>query len=271
MSSNRALWGRAAVVSVFLLATGCVKAIEIKSSSTTAGAVGDLRNGLADAVVGDYPAIAYQARESAGALVIAGSQFDKTPIGIGIPKGATELAAAVTEALRKAIESKAYVNILDTWALSQAQIAAPSAPEAAPEAAAVPQLEDGELKVGMELSYPPMEFFDEFKHEAGIDVDLANELGRQLGVKVVFVDMPFDALFDAVETGKVDILLSTLAVTKERSERVDFVPYLELGSGILVKQGNPEGINSVLDLCGRVAAVQDATAQLASLRKITCD
>ncbi len=253
------------------LAGGCVKTVTIKTAPTTAGAIGDLRNGLAEAVVGDYPVIAYQARESAGALEIAGLQFDKAQIGIAVAKDAPALNAAVTNALRKLVESKGYLNVLLTWALPQTQIDPPAAPAAAPEPSAVPQLEDGELKVGMELSYAPMEFFDEFKHEAGVDVDLAKALGDQLGVKVVLVDLPFDALFDAVETGKVDVAMSTLAITDERSQRVDFIPYLSLGSGILVTQGNPQGIQGIQDLCGHTVAVQDATAQLSALQKITCD
>jgi ABC-type amino acid transport substrate-binding protein len=270
MLKNRTNTMCVVAISLFSLAAGCAKTVEIRTVPTTLAAIGEMRNGLADAVVGDYPVIAYQARESAGALVIAGPQFNKETIGIAVAKSAPELNAAVTDALRKLMENKAYMNVLLTWALPQTQIDPPKAPAAAPDLAAVPQLKDGELKVGMELSYAPMEFFDEFKHEAGVDVDLARALGQALGVKVVFVDMPFDALLDSVETGKVDVLMSTLTVTDERAQRVDFIPYLSLGSGILVEQGNPAGIEDLVDLCGHVVAVQGSTAQLTSLEKVTC-
>ena len=46
----------------------------------------------------DYPVIAYEARESAGALELAGRPFDKVTIGIGVPKDAGRLKAAITGA-----------------------------------------------------------------------------------------------------------------------------------------------------------------------------
>jgi ABC-type amino acid transport substrate-binding protein len=253
------------------LVLGCVKIIEIRTTPTTEGAIGDLRGGVADAVVGDYPVIAYQARESAGTLEVAGPQFNNETIGIAVAKGDVALNTVLTDALRKIMEKKAYINVLVTWALTQAKVDPPEMMAEAPDTSTVPQLQDGELKVGMELSYPPMEFFDEFKNEAGVDVEIAKALAKELGVKAAFVDMPFDALIGAVETGKVDIALSTVTITDERSQKVDFIPYLTLGSGILVQKGNPKGIRNAKDLCGKIVSVQDATAQLSSLQAVVCE
>jgi polar amino acid transport system substrate-binding protein len=130
---------------------------------------------------------------------------------------------------------------------------------------------DNELKVGMELSYPPMEFFDEFKKEAGVDVEIAKALGKALGVKVTLIDLPFDALIGAVDTQKVDIIISAITITEQRSMQIEFVPYMAVGTGIMVKKGNPLQIRKMKDLCGRAVAVQEATSQLDALNAQVCE
>lgn len=271
MLYHKLAYGLFAMALLALSATGCVKNTEIKTFPTTDLAISDLKGGATEAVVGDYPVIAYQARESAGQLTMAGPPFDKVDAGIAVSKEAGPLKALITDALRRIIEDKTYNNVLISWALTTAKIDAPAAPAELPAIADVPQLADGELKVGMELSYAPMEFFNEFKQEAGVDVEIARALGTALGVEVVFVDMPFEALLGAVETGKVDIVISAITVTEEREQSVDFVKYLTLGSAILVPKANPAAIHRFKDLCGHVVGVQNGTSQLSALQTMSCE
>jgi polar amino acid transport system substrate-binding protein len=60
--------------------------------------------------------------------------------------------------------------------------------------------------------------------------------------------------------------MSAMTINPEREEQVDFVPYVEVGTGILVPAGNPEGIAGVDDLCGLTVAVQLGTVQEAFLQ-----
>ncbi|MDD5309738.1 MAG: transporter substrate-binding domain-containing protein, partial [Deltaproteobacteria bacterium] len=258
-------------VLALLAAAGCTKNTDIRTFPTARGAVGDLQQGAVDAVVGDYPVIAFEARESAGKLQVAGRQYDIATLGMGVAKDAPQLKAAITDALRRIVADKTYHAIMVTWAVTEAEVDAPAAPAGVPAPGDVPQLKDGVLKVGMELSYAPMEFYDETKREAGVDVELGQALGKALGVKVEFVDMPFDALLGAVETGKVDVVASAMAITPEREQRVDFIPYMALGSGILVEKGNPNRIRTVTDLCHRVVGVQAGTSQLSNLQSLKCE
>jgi polar amino acid transport system substrate-binding protein len=123
----------------------------------------------------------------------------------------------------------------------------------------------------MELAFAPMEFYDDFKHEAGVDVELAQALGKTLGVQVELVNMGFDELLPALEAGKVDLVISAMTITPEREARADFVPYLMAGTGILVKAGNPAKIRRLRDLCGKTVALQEGTAQVELARAINCD
>ena len=52
----------------------------------------------------------------------------------------------------------------------------------------------GHLLVCSDIPYPPQEFFDEQGNPAGVDIDLGNEIGLRLGLKVQFVNSVFDTI-----------------------------------------------------------------------------
>ena len=104
----------------------------------------------------------------------------------------------------------------------------------------------------------------------GADVEIAEAIAAALGVEIEWVNMGFDGLIKAVESGQVDILISAMTITPEREAQIDFVPYLEMGSGILVIMGNPKRIRRPEDLCGRTVALQEGTSQIEAVKKIEC-
>ncbi|MCB5180166.1 ABC transporter substrate-binding protein [Streptomyces antimicrobicus] len=127
----------------------------------------------------------------------------------------------------------------------------------------------GVVKVGTDAAYAPMEYTEGGKI-VGVDPDIAAELGKQLGVKFEFTSGTFDGLITSLETGRQDVIMSSITDNKKRQEGlddkgnkigkgVDFVDYFNSGLSLLVKKGNPEGIKSMDDLCGRTVAVQRGT------------
>ncbi|MEU9096909.1 ABC transporter substrate-binding protein [Streptomyces sp. NPDC048361] len=127
----------------------------------------------------------------------------------------------------------------------------------------------GVIKVGTDATYAPMEF-KQGENIVGIDPDIAAALGKQLGVKFEFTSGTFDTLLGALPTGRYDAVMSSVSDTKARQEGldksgkktgtgVDFVDYYTASTGILVKKGNPQGIKSTDDLCGKTIAVQRGT------------
>jgi polar amino acid transport system substrate-binding protein len=127
----------------------------------------------------------------------------------------------------------------------------------------VPELEDDTLNVGSDIAYAPIEFLDETTNEpTGLDIDLANALAEALGVEAEFTNGAFDGLIPALDAERHDILMSAMSVNPERSEQVDFIEYFNAGTGILVAPGNPQGITTADDLCGKRVAVQEGTVQV---------
>lgn len=120
----------------------------------------------------------------------------------------------------------------------------------------------GTIKVGSDVAYAPVEFFDtDGSTVIGIDPDLAKALGDKLGVKFEFTNATFDGLIPAVRSKRFDIVMSAMSDTKKRQAELDFVDYFNAGTSILVKKGNPDNINGLDDLCGKTVALQRGTTQ----------
>ncbi|GIW13438.1 MAG: hypothetical protein KatS3mg062_0877 [Tepidiforma sp.] len=121
----------------------------------------------------------------------------------------------------------------------------------------------GKFVVASDLSYAPMEFVRAGSNEAiGADIDLARCIAEAWGVSLDVQNTSFDAIIPALTSKKADVIMSSMSVTDERKQQVDFVEYLVAGSGILVKEGNPGGIKSIADLCGKTVAIQVGTVQI---------
>jgi len=121
----------------------------------------------------------------------------------------------------------------------------------------------GVLRIATDASYAPASFFDtDGRTVVGFEPDLAEAIGRRLGVDVEFVVMGFEDVLGAVESGEVDVVMSAMTDTTERERRVDFVNYFSAGTAIVVQRGNPYRVSDLADLCGQVVAVEEGTVQV---------
>lgn len=118
----------------------------------------------------------------------------------------------------------------------------------------------GELVVGMELAYPPFETKDAAGNPSGVSVDLARELGHYLGREVRIENIAWDGLIPSLQSGAVDVVISSMTITEERAKVVTFSePYARAYLAFLVAQDSP--VQSVADLnaAGRTVAVKKGT------------
>jgi polar amino acid transport system substrate-binding protein len=136
---------------------------------------------------------------------------------------------------------------------------------------AAPELQDGVLSVGSDIAYPPMEFFITGTEDPdGFDIDLAKALAAELGVEAEFINTGFDGIILALQTEEFDIIMSAMTITEEREEQIGFIPYLNVGTGIVVPAGNPDNIQDLEDLCGLTVTVQIGTIQEQMANEIEC-
>ena len=115
----------------------------------------------------------------------------------------------------------------------------------------------GEIVVGSKADYAPYGFRDEHGQIVGIEPDLAADLARRLGVKLRIEPVTSANRIQMLEDGKVDVIIATMAITKERSQRVSYVYPAYYASGIAGLAAPGSGIHSEEDLKGKaVCAVK---------------
>lgn len=121
-----------------------------------------------------------------------------------------------------------------------------------------PLEEGGEFVVCTDVPYPPAEFLegDEF---VGYEIDLMTEVAERLGTEAVYEATGFDVIIPALQSERCDAIISSMNVTEERQEQVDFVEYMEIGQSLMVRTGEEEEIDGLDALAGRTVAVQVGT------------
>ncbi|TML97684.1 MAG: ABC transporter substrate-binding protein [Actinobacteria bacterium] len=117
-----------------------------------------------------------------------------------------------------------------------------------------------------DVSYPPEEFVQSGK-PVGSDIDIAANVAKRLGMTSKIQNTGFDGIVAALLSNKCDAIISGMNDTPERRKSIAFVDYLSVGQSLIGKKGNPLGIKTPLDVCGRVAGAQVATTNLQTLQK----
>ncbi|MDN7226585.1 amino acid ABC transporter substrate-binding protein [Planococcus liqunii] len=114
--------------------------------------------------------------------------------------------------------------------------------------------EEGKLVVGTEGTYPPFTFHDDSGKLTGFDVEIAQEVGKRLGVEVEFLETQWDAMFAGLDSGRFDMVANQVGINPEREESYEFSdPYISSTAVLVVAKGNEE-IKSFEDLEGKLSA-----------------
>jgi len=101
-------------------------------------------------------------------------------------------------------------------------------------------LDRGELIVGINVPWEPFEWYNYTtqKYE-GIDMAVVQAIADELGVELVVKSMDFEALIGAVQTGQIDIAISSITILPERAKSVDFsIPYYTANQAVLVHESD---------------------------------
>ena len=115
----------------------------------------------------------------------------------------------------------------------------------------------GKILVAIDATYPPMESEGPDGKPVGFDIDFANELAKRLGIKAEFVVMNWDGILAGLNSKRYDVIISSMNITAERKNQVDFVEYVQMSQLFIAKTGTV--ISKEADLAGKVIAVQADT------------
>ena len=100
------------------------------------------------------------------------------------------------------------------------------------------------LRVGIAPNYPPIAF----KQQGiltGLEADCARGLEVELGRHVELVELDWEALIPALESGKIDVIMSGMSITEARARRVRFVSYyLRVGQMAMFRKADQIQLSS---------------------------
>jgi polar amino acid transport system substrate-binding protein len=96
--------------------------INVLSYDSQAQATSAVVSGKADAMLSDSPVVAYAVKQSGGKLEALGDIYDAAPYGYVLPKGETEFAQAIAEALKQLEQEGAYKAALEKWGVEQGAV-----------------------------------------------------------------------------------------------------------------------------------------------------
>ena len=124
-------------------------------------------------------------------------------------------------------------------------------------------LQRGELVVGMAGNMPPLNMTTKEGELIGYEVDLAKNMASAMGVRAKMEVMPFAKLLPALQSGKIDLILSNMTITPERNLKVAFVgPYFTSGKAFLTKI-------KTIAMAGEAADIDAKNTKLVALKGST--
>lgn len=119
--------------------------------------------------------------------------------------------------------------------------------------------QDKELIVATDTAFVPFEFKQGDKY-VGFDIDLWQELAKDMGMKYRLQPMDFNGIIPGLQSNNIDVALAGITIKDERKKVIDFSDsYYDSGLAVMVRSDNKD-IKSVADLNGKVVATKTGTA-----------
>ncbi|MFC5910818.1 ABC transporter substrate-binding protein [Streptacidiphilus monticola] len=125
----------------------------------------------------------------------------------------------------------------------------------------------GAVTVGSAVGAPPTAYIPAGSNQpAGFDIDIADAVGKVLGLRIDRQQAAFETILPALGSGKFDVGTGNFGVTTERLKTIDFVTYIDDGQGFAVKAGSSiKPVKAITDLCGLTIGTGAGTTFQATL------
>src|SRR3546814_584387 len=123
----------------------------------------------------------------------------------------------------------------------------------------------GVLVLGTEMQFAPFDFLKNGKQD-GFNKEFFAEVGKSLGVKVRFIDLPWASVLPGLDADKFDMVAGPLNMTKARMERYTFTLPVADGTVALLKRAKAKDLAKSSDIAGKVVGGAKGSAQLAQLK-----
>lgn len=187
---------------------------KVVSFKTGMDAALDLKNGAIDAVVLDeLPAEAIVAKNPT-LVVLRDPVFteNKEEYAIAIKKGNQALVDSINATIAKMKSNGEYEALVNAFMPAEGSIVIPSVTASGGSTT---------LKLGTNAAFPPFEYV-EGSTIVGFDITMGQKIAIDFGANLEIVNMEFDSLIPALQSGTIDFIAAGMSVTEERKKNVDF-------------------------------------------------
>lgn len=124
--------------------------------------------------------------------------------------------------------------------------------------------EKGIMLVGTEGTYSPFSYHDSDNKLVGFDVEIAEAVGKELGVQTQFVETKWDSMVAGLDAKRFDVVFNQVGTTDERKQKYDFsTPYTVTRAALVVRSDNQD-LKSFDDLKNKKSA-QSLTSNYAQM------
>lgn len=203
---------------------------EVVAFDDTVGLFGALESGDIDAILQDFPVNAYRTISDSSVEVVETYETDEQ-YGFAVEKG-SDLKGELDDALQTVRDDGTYDLLFAKYF--------PEDGEAGPG----PEASDVEgsrtLKVCSDIPYPPMEMEGEGPRGlayTGFDIELLDAMAVEMDANLEILAVGFDGILGNLAAGTCDIVASSVTITDERAEEVDFTePYFDANQSLLLKK-----------------------------------
>ena len=206
-----------------------VQGAQISSFKTGMDAALDLKNRAIDAVVLDeLPAKAIVERNP-DLKIIHDPEFtnNKEAYAIAVKKDNAELLSSINKTISDMKANGDYEKLVNAFMPADGKIQIPAAEALTGNSV---------VKLGTNAAFPPFEYV-EGKNIVGFDITMGQRIAKDAGMKLEVVDMAFDSLIPALQSGTIDFIAAGMSVNEERKKNVDFSEtYFESEQVIIVRK-----------------------------------
>jgi polar amino acid transport system substrate-binding protein len=128
------------------------------------------------------------------------------------------------------------------------------------------------IRVGTDATYAPFESQDASGKIVGFDIDIMDAVCADIKATCTYVNQDFDGIIPALQAGKFDVIVSSLSITPERQQIIDFTDkYYNAPSAIVVPKDSDIKGATKEDLAGKTIGVQSSTTFSNYIEKVLTD
>lgn len=118
----------------------------------------------------------------------------------------------------------------------------------------------GKIVIATMPNYPPITYKDPTTNQLkGIDIEIGEAIGKELGVKVEWQEIAFAQMLPSLQTGRVDLVMAGMSDLPTRRDQQDFIDYLKTGAQFYTSTAMSKEIKSQADLCGKKVGASRST------------